>query len=239
MPKCLDDCDFQSGWCGWVNGENGKSDDADWQREAGSSSSAATGPAADHTTQSTAGQRKENHVQFDLGYPATSYPDISLIWPSSCSVYCLFFIHFLMNQILLRTKTKWINPILTGGGGGQFDPPPCMIWNPRLPRDRRRSQHAFSFKSYASFDTKFAKIGPWVARSHDVLYSHVGTKFAQNLHFAYVCVQNTWKLLIFLKHRDSFGKKQKTELVLYLIRHYPKYFSTTFTLWTEVRLTIW
>ena len=90
----------------------------------------------------------------------------------------------------------WVNPILTGGGG-----PP--VRNPRLPRDRRRSRHVFSwvfsFKSYASFDTKFAKIGPSVARSHDVLYSHVGPKFAQNLHFAYVCVQNTWKLLIFLK----------------------------------------
>ena len=43
-----------------------------------------------------------------------------------------------------------------------------------------------------------------------------------------------------LKHRDSFGKeKKKKKLVLYLIRHYPKYFWTTFTLWTEVRLTIW
>ena len=66
-----------------------------------------------------------------------------------------------------------------------------------------RSKHAsswdFSFKSYASFETKFAKIGPSVARSRDVLYSHVGTKFAQNSHFAYVCVQNTWKLLVLLK----------------------------------------
>ena len=42
-----------------------------------------------------------------------------------------------------------------------------------------------------------------------------------------------------LKHRDSFGKKKKKKLVLYLIRHYPKYFWTTFTLWTKVRLTIW
>ena len=91
------------------------------------------------------------------------------------------------------------NPILTGGGVNLTPP----VRNPRLPRDRRRSRHAFSgvfsFRSSASFDTKFAKIGPSVARSHDVLYSHVGTKFAQNLHFAYVCVQNTWKLLIFLK----------------------------------------
>ena len=63
------------------------------------------------------------------------------------------------------------NPILTGGGGGQFDPPP-PVRNLRLPRNRHRSRHAFSwvfsFKSYASFDTKFAKIGPSVARSHDV-----------------------------------------------------------------------
>ena len=103
-------------------------------------------------------------------------------------------------------RTSWagsrahFNPILTGGGG-QFDPP---VRNPRLPRDRRRSRHAFSwvfsFKSYASFDTKFAKIGPSVARSHDVLYSHVGTKFLPKICILhnYVCVQNTWKLLIFL-----------------------------------------
>ena len=88
------------------------------------------------------------------------------------------------------------NPILTGGGVN-LTPPLYEI------RDRRRSRRAFSwlfsFKSYTSFDTKFAKIGPSVARSRDVLYSHVGTKFAQNLHFAYVCVQNIWKLLIFLK----------------------------------------
>ena len=100
----------------------------------------------------------------------------------------------------LPKKKHWLKPILTGGGGVNLTPP---VQNPRLPRDRRRSRHAFSwvfsFKSYASFDTKFAKIGPSVARSHDVLYSHVGIKFAQNLHFAYVCVQNTWKLLIFLK----------------------------------------
>ena len=100
-----------------------------------------------------------------------------------------------------ETSTFFFNPILTGGGGLIWPPPP--VRNPRLPRDRRKSRHAFSwvfsFKSCASFDTKFAKIGPSVARSHDVLYSHVGTKLAQNLHFAYVCVQNTWKLLIFLK----------------------------------------
>ena len=84
-----------------------------------------------------------------------------------------------------QTLSYQFNPILTGGGGSIW-PPPAR--NPRLPRDRRRSRHAFSwlfsFKSCASFDTKFAKIGPSVARSRDVLYLHVGTKFAQNLHFA-------------------------------------------------------
>ena len=33
-------------------------------------------------------------VQLDLGYPATSYPDISIIRLRSCSVYSQFFIHF-------------------------------------------------------------------------------------------------------------------------------------------------
>ena len=97
------------------------------------------------------------------------------------------------------TALNNLNPILTGGGS--IWPPPAR--NPRLRRDRRWSRHAFlwlfSFKSYASFDTKFAKIGPSVARSRNFLYSHVGSKFAQNPHFAYVCVQNTWKLLIFKK----------------------------------------
>ena len=91
--------------------------------------------------------------------------------------------------------TKTFNPILTGGSIWPPPPPPPAARNPRLPRDRRRSRHTFSwlfsFKSYASFDTKFAKIGPSVARSCDILYSHVGTKFAQNPHFAYMFVYKT------------------------------------------------
>ena len=94
------------------------------------------------------------------------------------------------------------NPILTGGGG-QFDTPPARKSATTLATaaDRDTPFHdLFSFKSCASFDTKFAKIGLSVARSRDVLYSHVGTKFAQNLHFCIGFVyKNTWKLLIFLK----------------------------------------
>ena len=43
-----------------------------------------------------------------------------------------------------------------------------------------------------------------------------------------------------LKHKDSFGKEifLKFLTILHLIGHYPKYFQTNFTLWTEVRLTI-
>ena len=32
----------------------------------------------------------ETWIQLDLGYPAISYPDISIIRPLSCSIYCLF-----------------------------------------------------------------------------------------------------------------------------------------------------
>ena len=37
-------------------------------------------------------KQKSNNslVQLDLGYPAISYPDISIIRPWSCSIYCLF-----------------------------------------------------------------------------------------------------------------------------------------------------
>ena len=94
-----------------------------------------------------------------------------------------------------------INSILTGGGvnlSPLHEIRDCVA----TAADRDTLFHDFlSFKSYASFDTKFAKIGPSVARSRNFLYSHVGSKFAQNPHFAYV--QNTWKLLIFLKCSKS------------------------------------
>ena len=84
--------------------------------------------------------------------------------------------HWLVSVPRTHLSRMWVlNPILTGGGGCQFDPPP-PVRNPQLPRDRRRLRHAFSwvfsFKFYASFDTKFGKIGPSVARSRDILYSH-------------------------------------------------------------------
>ena len=107
------------------------------------------------------------------------------------------YLPFFALQMTLKYLKQTFNPILTGEVTLTPPPPPPKIC------DRRRSRHTFSllfsFKSYAYVDTKFAKIGTSVARSRDVLYSHIGTKFAQNPHFAYVCVQNTWKLLIFLK----------------------------------------
>ena len=96
------------------------------------------------------------------------------------------------------------NPYPTGGGGVNLTPPPPVrnLW---LPCDRRRSRHAFSwlfpFKSYASFDTKFAvKIGPSVARSRDVLYFARRHKIYPKSAFCIcLCYKHTWKLLIFLK----------------------------------------
>ena len=42
------------------------------------------------------------------GYPATSYPNISIIRLRSCSAYCLFFIHFHKN-LAQNSKTMWMN----------------------------------------------------------------------------------------------------------------------------------
>ena len=84
-----------------------------------------------------------------------------------------------------------------------------QIRNPRLPRDRSRLRHAFpwvfSSKSYASFDfKKFAKIWTSVARSRDVLYSHVGTKFAQSPQLALCLCTKRMEMADFLKmHLNS------------------------------------
>ena len=43
---------------------------------------------------------KNKPLQLDLGYPATSYPAISIIRPRSCSVHCLIF-HSVPHKILL------------------------------------------------------------------------------------------------------------------------------------------
>ena len=66
---------------------------------------------------------------------------------------------------------------------GGIDPPPPPPTPPctksATAADRNTPLHEFFLsRSYTSFDTKFAKIGPSVVRSHDVLYSHVGTKSA-------------------------------------------------------------
>ena len=91
---------------------------------------------------------------------------------------------------LSHTGARWLTGAFTlfffflGGGGSSVR----QGWGSLPP-----------FRYATAFDTKFAKIKPSVVRSYNVFYSHIGTKFTQNLHFAYVCVQNTWKLLIFLK----------------------------------------
>ena len=106
--------------------------------------------------------------------------------------FCLSFLLFVYFPTLV------LNPYPPGGGGGSNWPAP--VRNPWLPCDHCRSRHAFSwvfsFKSFASFDTKFSKIRPSIARWHDVLYSHVGTIFAQNC----LCTKHM-EIIDFLKMR--------------------------------------
>ena len=84
-------------------------------------------------------------------------------------------------------------PLKVSGGGGSIWTSP--VRNPQLSCGRRRSRHTFwrvfSFKSYVSFDTKFAKIRPSVARSRDVLYSHVGIKiFPKSVFCICLCTKH-------------------------------------------------
>lgn len=50
------DCNFELGTCTWVNVP--RTDDFDWLRGSGSTTSLYTGPSTDHTTNSSAGKSK-------------------------------------------------------------------------------------------------------------------------------------------------------------------------------------
>ena len=120
----------------------------------------------------------------------------------------------LYEMVIFQT---WFNPILTGGSN--LTPPPSPELNVSYllyvirdclttAADYDAPFHYFFLLSSldTSFDTRFAKIGPSVARSLEVLYLHVGTKFAKNPHFACLCT----------KHKEIFLKCTKTVFILSL-----------------------
>ena len=105
-------------------------------------------------------------------------------------VLCNLFINF----SLLSIANLCFNPIPTGGGGGQFDPPPPL----HKIRDclATRLFMSFFFQVLRIFSHQVCEnrtIGREVTWRFVLARRH---KIAQNLH---VCVQNTWKWLIFLK----------------------------------------
>lgn len=55
-------CDFEHGFCGFSNGHG--RDNFDWLRTTGGTSSPATGPVVDHTTNSDQGLLKQKGVKF-------------------------------------------------------------------------------------------------------------------------------------------------------------------------------
>ena len=116
-------------------------------------------------------------------------------WPSTFQcTWSLQYCSWTSDQSLSLVPQWGLNPILTGGVKKTplHEIRDCLA----TAADRDTPFYDISWlKSYESdFDTKFAKFGPSVARSCDVLYSHFGTKFAQNPHFAYVCVQNRMEI---------------------------------------------
>ena len=68
--------------------------------------------------------------------------------------------------------------------------PPPPVRNPWLPRDRRRSRHAFFMSFFFQVLRIFwSQVCENRSRGH-MTFSHVGTKFAQNLHFACLCTKH-------------------------------------------------
>ena len=50
-----------------------------------------------------------SYIQLDLGYSATSYPDISIIRLRSGSVYCLLFINFHIKSCSKQKQSQWFS----------------------------------------------------------------------------------------------------------------------------------
>ena len=103
------------------------------------------------------------------------------------------------------TKTILFNPILTGGVEVN-PPPPCTksATMSRPPLIATRFFMTFFFQVLRIFWYQVCEnrtIGREVTQLF-VLARRL-SKFAQNPHFAYVSVQSTWKLLIFLKCSNS------------------------------------
>ena len=79
------------------------------------------------------------------------------------------------------------NPKTAGGGGGVESTPPQHFPRPfrRAKFFDRNARWLCTFKSRASYDTIFAKIGHTVTTLHDLLYKLVGPKMAQKRDFVY------------------------------------------------------
>ena len=84
-----------------------------------------------------------------------------------------------------KTMVQMFNPKTAGGGLNQ--PPPRHFARPfrRANFFDRAARWLFTFKSRASYDTIFAKIGHTVTMLHNLLYMLVRPKMAQKHDFVY------------------------------------------------------
>ena len=107
----------------------------------------------------------------------------------SCGVWCLFTLLLMIRRIvrLRRLVCGGLNPKTAGGGGGGDEPPPRHFAQPfrRANFFDRAAHWLFTFKSRASYDTIFAKIGHTVTMLHNLLYMLVRPKMAQKRDFVY------------------------------------------------------
>ena len=134
---------------------------------------------------------------------------LQIVWLEECQIYNPPpYTNILTNNICLFhvLYEGRLNPIYTGGGGGggvnDPTPPPPLARNPR-PASRPPQIAARLFMTFSSLTHLFI---PSLRKSDHRSRWHMTfctRTSAQNLPktgiLHYVCVQNTWKLLIFLK----------------------------------------
>ena len=115
----------------------------------------------------------------------TRYPHRGPLEPPWELPWTIFILHLRRFIFTLHNLTVLLNPKTAGGGLNQ--PPPRHFPRPfrRAKFFDRAARWLFTFKSRASYDTIFAKIGHTVTTLHDFLYKLVRPKMAQKRDFVY------------------------------------------------------
>eukprot|EP00795_Rhopilema_esculentum_P007452 gene7452-13218_t len=158
-----DDCEFENGMCGWVNETTG--DQLDWQRLAGGTPSAGTGPTGDHTS----GQG--SYVYMEASSPAYSGQKAiltsKLMGGSSSGKKCLSFWYHMLGAAMGSLKVNSVDTVtgttllktISGDQGNQWKNEEIVFSTPNHFKIQFVAERGYGYESDIAIDDIFFKDG--------------------------------------------------------------------------------